>query len=96
MLIADNVDHSTTRPLDGELAISITSLAELHSGVLVTGDAAARAERLVGVERGAPVWTRRRREGQVCRWTSKVTLPRSSPAAGVTVGATPTTHQVNR
>lgn len=32
--------------LDGELAISAASLAELHFGVLVTADAAIRAERL--------------------------------------------------
>ena len=41
VLIADDVD-----PLDGELAISVASLAELHFGVLVTSDAAVRAERL--------------------------------------------------
>ncbi len=33
-------------PLDGELAISSASLAELHFGVLVTADTAIRAERL--------------------------------------------------
>jgi predicted nucleic acid-binding protein len=33
-------------PLDGELAISAASLAELHFGVLLTTDDAARAERL--------------------------------------------------
>ena len=33
-------------PLDGELAISSASLAELHFGVLVTADPAIRAERL--------------------------------------------------
>jgi hypothetical protein len=33
-------------PLEGELAISVASLAELHFGVLVTTDAAIRAERL--------------------------------------------------
>ena len=33
-------------PLEGELAISAASLAELHFGVLVTTDAAVRAERL--------------------------------------------------
>src|SRR3954463_438299 len=32
--------------LDGELAISVASLAELHFGVLVTADGATRAERL--------------------------------------------------
>lgn len=32
--------------LEGELAISAASLAELHFGVLVTADAAIRAERL--------------------------------------------------
>jgi predicted nucleic acid-binding protein len=32
--------------LDGELAISAAALAELHFGVLVTSDAAVRAERL--------------------------------------------------
>ena len=32
--------------LDGELAVSAASLAELHFGVLVTADAATRAERL--------------------------------------------------
>ena len=41
VLIADDV-----APLEGELAISVASLAELHFGVLVTGDAAVRAERL--------------------------------------------------
>jgi predicted nucleic acid-binding protein len=34
------------RPLDGELAISAASLAELHFGVLITADPATRAERL--------------------------------------------------
>jgi predicted nucleic acid-binding protein len=33
-------------PLDGELAISAAALAELHFGVLITADAAIRAERL--------------------------------------------------
>lgn len=33
-------------PLEGELAISCATLAELHFGVLVTADAAIRAERL--------------------------------------------------
>jgi predicted nucleic acid-binding protein len=33
-------------PLDGDLAISVVSLAELHFGVLVTQDASIRAERL--------------------------------------------------
>jgi predicted nucleic acid-binding protein len=33
-------------PLEGELAISAAALAELHFGVLVTSDAAIRAERL--------------------------------------------------
>ena len=33
-------------PLEGELAISATTLAELHFGVLVASDEAARAERL--------------------------------------------------
>lgn len=33
-------------PLEGELAISAASLAELHFGVLVTADPAVRAERL--------------------------------------------------
>jgi hypothetical protein len=33
-------------PLDGELAISVMSLAELHFGVLVTPDSAVRARRL--------------------------------------------------
>lgn len=33
-------------PLEGELAISVVALAELHFGVLVTADAAVRAERL--------------------------------------------------
>lgn len=32
--------------LDGELAISAASLAELHFGVMVTADSAVRAERL--------------------------------------------------
>ncbi|MHB1787307.1 MAG: PIN domain-containing protein [Acidimicrobiales bacterium] len=41
VLIATDVE-----PLDGELAISAASLAELHFGVLVTTDAALRAERL--------------------------------------------------
>ncbi len=33
-------------PLDGELAISAVSLAELNFGVLITTDSAVRAERL--------------------------------------------------
>jgi toxin FitB len=33
-------------PLEGELAISAVSLAELHFGVLITADLAIRAERL--------------------------------------------------
>jgi predicted nucleic acid-binding protein len=41
LLIAADVE-----PLEGELAISAASLAELHFGVLVTADAAIRAERL--------------------------------------------------
>lgn len=41
VLIATDVE-----PLDGELAISAASLAELHFGVLVTTDPAVRAERL--------------------------------------------------
>lgn len=41
LLIATDV-----APLDGELAISAASLAELHFGVLVTPDPAVRAERL--------------------------------------------------
>ena len=41
VLLATNVAE-----LEGELAISAASLAELHFGVLVTVDAAIRAERL--------------------------------------------------
>lgn len=41
VLIATNV-----APLEGELAISAASLAELHFGVLVTADPNVRAERL--------------------------------------------------
>jgi predicted nucleic acid-binding protein len=41
ILIANNVP-----PLNGELAISAASLAELHFGVLVTPDVTMRAERL--------------------------------------------------
>ena len=41
LLIATDVEA-----LDGELAISAASLAELHFGVLVTADPAVRAERL--------------------------------------------------
>jgi toxin FitB len=41
VLIADEL-----HPLEGELAISVASLAELHFGVLVTKDPAVRAERL--------------------------------------------------
>ena len=41
VLLATNVAE-----LEGELAISAASLAELHFGVLVTADAAIRAERL--------------------------------------------------
>jgi toxin FitB len=41
LLIATDV-----QPLEGELAISAASLAELHFGVLVTTDPAVRAERL--------------------------------------------------
>jgi predicted nucleic acid-binding protein len=41
VLIATDVPR-----LDGELAISSASLAELHFGVLVTTDGAVRAERL--------------------------------------------------
>jgi toxin FitB len=37
---------SDMHPLDGDLAISAVSLAELHFGVLVTTDASIRAERL--------------------------------------------------
>ena len=37
---------SDVPPLDGELAISTATLAELHFGVLVASDAAVRAERL--------------------------------------------------
>jgi predicted nucleic acid-binding protein len=41
VLIATDV-----QPLEGELAISTVALAELHFGVLVTTNAAIRAERL--------------------------------------------------
>jgi len=41
VLIATDVE-----PLEGELAISAASLAELHFGVLVTADPAVRAQRL--------------------------------------------------
>lgn len=41
VLIASDVP-----PLEGELAISSASIAELHFGVLVTADESARAERL--------------------------------------------------
>ena len=41
VLIAGTVEH-----LEGALAISVVSLAELHFGVLVTPDPARRAERL--------------------------------------------------
>lgn len=41
LLVATDVD-----PLEGELAISTASLAELHFGVLVTTDPGIRAERL--------------------------------------------------
>jgi toxin FitB len=41
VLIATDV-----QPLEGELAISAVTLAELHFGVLITTDAALRAERL--------------------------------------------------
>lgn len=41
LLIATDVE-----PLEGELAISAASLAELHFGVLVTADLGVRAERL--------------------------------------------------
>ena len=41
LLIATDVE-----PLEGELAISTASLAELHFGVLVTTDPTVRAERL--------------------------------------------------
>ncbi|MCW2528298.1 MAG: Cytotoxic translational repressor of toxin-antitoxin stability system, toxin of system [Pseudonocardiales bacterium] len=41
VLIASNVP-----PLEGELAVSAASIAELHFGVLVTTDPAIRAERL--------------------------------------------------
>ena len=41
VVIADSVG-----PLEGELAISAATLAELHFGVLVTNSATVRAERL--------------------------------------------------
>ena len=41
LLVATQVE-----PLEGELAISTASLAELHFGVLVTTDPGVRAERL--------------------------------------------------
>ena len=41
VLIATDVPE-----LEGELAISVASLAELHFGVLITADPAIRAERL--------------------------------------------------
>jgi predicted nucleic acid-binding protein len=37
---------SAPEPIEGELAISTASLAELHFGVLIAGSAAVRAERL--------------------------------------------------
>jgi len=41
VLIAEDLS-----PLEGELAISVASLGELHFGVLVTTDGAVRAQRL--------------------------------------------------
>ena len=41
VVIATNV-----APLEGDLAVSAVTLAELHFGVLVTKDPASRAERL--------------------------------------------------
>lgn len=41
LLIAADVE-----PLEGDLAISAASLAELHFGVLITSDPAVRADRL--------------------------------------------------
>lgn len=41
LLIATDVE-----PLEGDLAISTASLAELHFGVLITADPGVRAERL--------------------------------------------------
>lgn len=41
VVIATNIDH-----LDGELAISSATLAELHFGVLVAANSSVRAERL--------------------------------------------------
>jgi hypothetical protein len=37
---------SDVRPLEGELAVSAATLAELHFGVLVASDQSTRAERL--------------------------------------------------
>jgi toxin FitB len=37
---------SDVAPLEGDLAISVVALAELHFGVLVTSDPTTRAERL--------------------------------------------------
>lgn len=46
-ILDTSVVLSTTRPpLEGELAISSATLAELHFGVLVTKDPTVRAERL--------------------------------------------------
>lgn len=41
VVLASNVPE-----LEGELAISVTTLAELHFGVLISSDPVARAERL--------------------------------------------------
>jgi predicted nucleic acid-binding protein len=38
--------RGSVEPLPGELAVSVASLAELHFGVLVAGDATTRAIRL--------------------------------------------------
>ena len=46
MLDIDLVIATDVPPLDGELAISVVTVAELHFGVLVAGDPSTRAERL--------------------------------------------------
>lgn len=46
MLDTSVVIAADVAPLEGDLAISAVTLAELHFGVLVTADPAARAERL--------------------------------------------------
>jgi hypothetical protein len=65
------------------LSCSFLPLVDRPFGsVTLMADLSGRSPRCSKHDSHWPVEVRHRREGQVCRWTSPVTLPRSSPDGG--------------